>query len=118
LGIAVTGPSVSDLESARMAVETGYGVMQLPYNVENTRFDAVLDAAAGRGIRLVVNRPFAMGKILYDGDPEEAFGTMVEAFRFILARRFDGVILSGTRSAKHLEENWRAFGEARGDVQG
>jgi aryl-alcohol dehydrogenase-like predicted oxidoreductase len=116
LGIAVTGPSVSDLESARIAVESGYGVMQLPYHVEDTRFEAILDAAAGKGMQIVVNRPFAMGKIVYDGGPEGAFGRMVGAFRFILARRFDGVILSGTKSAGHLEENWRAFEEACGDT--
>lgn len=118
LGIVVIGPSVSDLESARLAVEDGYGAMQLPYNLEDTRFEAIIEAAAGRGMRIVVNRPYAMGKLLYDGGPEETFGRMVKAFRFILARRFNGVVLSGTKSAGHLEENWRAFGEAHGDAYG
>jgi len=45
--------------------------MQLPYNMENNRFEAVIDAAAGRGMQVVVNRPFAMGKILYDQQARE-----------------------------------------------
>ena len=34
------------------------------------------------------------------------------AFAFILEKRFEGVILSGTKSPDHLEENWRAYSEA------
>jgi hypothetical protein len=33
-------------------------------------------------------------------------------FAFIPRKRFEGAVLSGTKSAEHLEENWRAFGEA------
>lgn len=49
--LRLQGPASSDLESARIAVEDGYGLMQLPYNGKNTRFEAVLDAAASRGMR-------------------------------------------------------------------
>jgi aryl-alcohol dehydrogenase-like predicted oxidoreductase len=114
LGISNTGPSISDEESAWIAVEAGYRMMQLPFNVENTRFGGIIQVAAAREMQIAVNRPFVMGKILYNGDPDGRFYRMVDAFRFILARRFVGVILSGTRSAAHLEENLRAFQEASG----
>jgi aryl-alcohol dehydrogenase-like predicted oxidoreductase len=116
-GIAVTGPSVSDEESAWMAIADGYRMMQLPFNLENARFGAAIERAAAGGVRIAVNRPFAMGKVLYDGDAPRPLSRMVEAFRFILARRFDGVILSGTRSAAHLEENLGAFREATGTIR-
>ncbi len=37
--------------------------------------------------------------------------TKAGAFAFILEKRFEGVILSGTKSPDHLEENWRAYGK-------
>jgi aryl-alcohol dehydrogenase-like predicted oxidoreductase len=116
-GISLTGPSVSDTESAWMALEDRYGMMQAPYNMENDRFGAVMDAVAARGMRIAVNRPFAMGKIIYDGSPEEGFDRIGNAFRFVLARRFEGVILTGTKSAAHLERNLQAFRYAQGLIQ-
>jgi aryl-alcohol dehydrogenase-like predicted oxidoreductase len=53
-----------------------------------------------------VNRPFAMGAMVHAGADKR------EAFRFILERNFQGVILTGTTSPEHLKENWRAFQEA------
>jgi len=35
-----------------------------------------------------------------------------EAFRFILQKKFNGFILTGTKSIKHLQENYTAFREA------
>lgn len=115
-GISITGPSVSDLQSAQIALESGYRMMQLPFNLENPRFGCVITTAATRGMQLAVNRPFAMGKIVHEGRPEEVQSRMEEAFRYILAQRFDGVILSGTKSSGHLDGNWRAFERARGAV--
>jgi aryl-alcohol dehydrogenase-like predicted oxidoreductase len=40
----------------------------------------------------------------------------VVAFRFILERSFQGVVLTGTTSQAHLKENWRAFEEACGEM--
>jgi aryl-alcohol dehydrogenase-like predicted oxidoreductase len=99
LGIARVGPSVSDLESARIAVETpGFSVMQFPFHRGNPTFAPVLEMAAGRGMWIAVNRPFAMGAMVDGG-----------AFRFILGHPFTGAILSGTTSKEHLRENWNAF---------
>lgn len=102
LGIERLGPSVSDLESARMALESAeFAVMQFPLNRGNQTFAPILDAAAARGMWVAVNRPFAMGAMV-DG----------EAFPFLLRRRFTGAILTGTTSREHLRENWEAFQRA------
>jgi hypothetical protein len=82
--------------------------MQLPFNRENQAFGGIIDRAGARGVWVAVNRPFAMGAMVHAGADKR------EAFRFILERSFQGVILSGTTSPKHLKENWRAFEEARG----
>ena len=109
LGIARLGPSVSDEESAQAALaDPRFTLVQLPYNRANPRFGAIVDAAGARGIEVAVNRPFAMGAMLYDA----ATTDKAAAFRFILERRFAGVVLTGTRSPRHLRENLRAFQQA------
>jgi len=111
LGIGVKGASVSDLESAELAIgEAGYGIVQLPYNAAQRTFEGVVERAAGRGMRIAVNRPFGMGRMLY----EQPGMSKAAAFGFILEKEFSGAILSGTKSVEHLGENWRAFGEAVG----
>lgn len=102
LGIERLGPSVSDPESARLAIESPeFSVIQFPLNRGNRTFAPVLEAAARRGMWIAVNRPFAMGAMV-DG----------EAFPFLLRRRFTGAILTGTVSKEHLRENWEAFQRA------
>jgi aryl-alcohol dehydrogenase-like predicted oxidoreductase len=109
LGIEKRGASVSDQESARMVVQgSGYRIIQLPYNAASGVFGGVIDDAAARGLMVAVNRPFGMGKMLY----QERALTKAQAFGFILEKRFRGVILSGTKSPAHLEENWAAFQRA------
>ena len=111
LGIRRLGPSVSDTESGRLAVEDKrYSVIQLPFNQENQAFSGIIDQAGARGMWIAVNRPFAMGAMVDAGADKR------EAFRFILERKFRGVILTGTTSAAHLKENWRAFEEACGGM--
>ncbi|HWB86389.1 MAG TPA: aldo/keto reductase [Bryobacteraceae bacterium] len=106
-GIHRFGPSASDLESARLALENPhYSVLQIPCNAANPKFAPVLDAAGEQGIWVAVNRPFAMGAMVHEGTGK------VPAFRFILRHRFTGVILTGTTSPAHLRENWQAFREA------
>jgi aryl-alcohol dehydrogenase-like predicted oxidoreductase len=109
LGITAIGASVSDLESAGLAIdEAAYGILQFPYNALQQTFAVVLDRASARGMKVAINRPFGMGRMLY----ENRELSKADAFGFILEKRFEGVILSGTKSAEHLEENWRAFGDA------
>ena len=113
LGVRYLGASVSDLESARLAVANpSFGILQLPYHIGQETFAPVIEAAAARNLRIAVNRPFGMGRILYDGEPV----TKAAAFAFILRNPFTGAILSGTKSPEHLEENWRAFHQAAGQL--
>lgn len=105
LGVERLGPSVSDLQSARIALDDGrYSVMQLPFSQANPTFAPVLDQARESGMWIAVNRPFAMGSMVHSGVDKAA------AFRFILARGFAGVVLTGTTSLDHLRENVAAFG--------
>ena len=107
LGIGRVGPSVSDLESARVALEDDrYTVMQLPFSQANTKFADTIDRARAKGVWLAVNRPFAMGAMVHAGADKTA------AFRFILDRAFTGVILTGTVSLEHLKDNVGAFARA------
>jgi aryl-alcohol dehydrogenase-like predicted oxidoreductase len=97
LGIVRLGPSVSDLDSARMAIaEPLYTVLQLPLNGGNRTFEPMVIAAVARGMWVAVNRPFAMGAMVEDG------------FDFVL-RHGPAVVLSGTTSKEHLQQNWEAF---------
>jgi aryl-alcohol dehydrogenase-like predicted oxidoreductase len=106
LGISRLGPSVSDLESARLALEDPRcSVMQLPFSQANQTFGPVLGRARETGLWIAVNRPFAMGAMVHGGaDKREAFG-------FIRRQGFTGAILTGTTSKEHLRENWEAFQE-------
>lgn len=103
LGVPALGASVKDLDAARLALDSGlYQWLQIPYNRLNTRMAPVFDWAAERGVRIIVNRPFAEGALVEQGGVEEAF-------RFLTARPFDGVIIAGTASPAHLRANARAF---------
>lgn len=103
MGITRIGPSASDLESARLALDDPrFSVLQVPYNVSNPAFGPVIDQAVTRGVSVVINRPFAMGSLVAGGADKRA------AFQFVLARQ-PAVILTGTVSREHLRENWEAF---------
>jgi aryl-alcohol dehydrogenase-like predicted oxidoreductase len=109
LGIGKIGPSVADAESARIAIaDPRYACMQLPFNPQYPVLREALVAAGARGMWVAVNRPYAMGSMLYD----RRIPRKSDAFRFILQVEFEGVILSGTKSRIHLLENWDAFQEA------
>jgi len=112
-GVPAIGASVSDLESAAIAVaDASFQILQFPYNAVQTTFGEVLRRAAARGMKVAVNRPFGMGRMLY----ENREISKSDAFGFILRERFEGAILSGTKSVEHLEENWKAFQEAQEKV--
>jgi aryl-alcohol dehydrogenase-like predicted oxidoreductase len=64
LGIQRIGPSVSDLESARMALaDPRYSVMQMPYNESYPALGGVFVEAAARRMWIAVIGPFALGAI-------------------------------------------------------
>ena len=109
LGIRRLGPSVSDPESADIAIsDERYTVMQAPYNRSNRTFEDALRRASGRGITVLTNRPFAMGQMLHGETPSSEF----DALEFILRQGFEGVILTGSKNSAHLERNMIAFQEA------
>jgi aryl-alcohol dehydrogenase-like predicted oxidoreductase len=106
LGIRQIGPSVSDLESAELAVaEPRYSVIQAPYNRADHRFEAVLRRAADRGMLVITNRPFAMGEMLHGDVPT----TEEDALAFVLNQQFGGVILTGSKNSEHIRRNAAAF---------
>ena len=111
-GISRFGASVSDLESGRMVCESDvFSIIQFPYNMENARFGEIIDLAEEKHKLVLTNRPFGMGKLLYD-EAREAVDKktrQIEAYAFILQKKFHGFILSGTKSLAHLRENIEAF---------
>lgn len=109
LDIPCIGASVSDQESAQLTVANpALTVIQAPFNLEQRAFGSVLQQASDRGMLVAVNRPFAMGRLLY----ERPDVSRREAFAFVAAQGFRGVVLTGTKSTAHLKENWTAFHEA------
>ena len=110
-GIASFGASVSDLETALLAIDDGrFASVQFPYNVDSPQFREAIERAIAQGVDVVINRPFRMGKVPAEaGDKTTA---MVEAFRFILTALPEGTILTGTSNAAHLRENLEAFHQA------
>ena len=109
LGIRRIGPSVSDVESAEIAIaEPRYSVMQMPYNRSNRTFEDTLRRASARGITVLTNRPFAMGQMLHGDSPANE----VEALSFVLSQGFGGVVLTGSKNPTHIERNMRAFQQA------
>jgi|SRR5271170_4836106 len=106
LGIRNVGASVSDMSSASTALNLqSLSVLQLPLNPSSLQFHEAVRQATGAGILVVTNRPFAMGSLLYTEQPI----TKHAAFNFLNHATFDGVVLTGTKSAEHLHENWTAF---------
>jgi aryl-alcohol dehydrogenase-like predicted oxidoreductase len=108
-GIGSFGASVSDLETAETAVECPWiDWIQIPFNSKYPDMEPVFDMAMRRGIRVLINRPLAMGALA----DENAHDPVTAAFRFIKQQDFDGVVLTGTRSLEHLRSNVAAFSAA------
>lgn len=109
--VRVFGASVSDLASAKLVCDSPtYAFIQFPYNGMNTTFALAFDWARSAGLRVLVNRPFNMGKLLQEIPSERCLTSIyVEAFQFILRQPFDGLVLTGTKCLRHLAENISAF---------
>ncbi len=114
LGIKQFGASVSDVESAKVVCASDfYSVLQFPYNQDNTVFGPIIDLAKKKNKIIVINRPFNMGSMLYSHQKTNAFISKLAAYKAILKKDFHGIILTGTKSTEHLEENIRAFNGAK-----
>lgn len=108
-GIQTIGASVSDLESARLAIQSDwYDLVQLPYNQQNIQFAEVITMANDAGKTVVINRPFNMGQSMYQEGKTNS-QMQKEAFAFILQHLAQGIVLTGTKSPAHLLENIASF---------
>lgn len=102
-GITQFGASVSDVDSAKAAIESGaFQWLQFPFNAENRAFGSLIGGISKAGMRAMINRPLAMGKLAH---------TIAPGFQQVYKAGFpDGsVLLSGTGSSQHLQENFAAF---------
>jgi aryl-alcohol dehydrogenase-like predicted oxidoreductase len=106
------GASIKDMESARIVcTEVPYSVIQLPYNADNAAFAPALEMANESKKFVLVNRPLNMGRLAM-ATGSDRLQKLAVAFRFVLAPRYEGVVLTGTKSIQHLDENWGAFQQA------
>ena len=103
-GIRHFGASVPDVAAAEAASRIGWcSYLQFPFSRANTKLAPVFDLSSRRGLKLIVNRPLAMGEI----------SPTTDAFGFICSQDFAGVVLTGTKSVAHLAENHAAFHASR-----
>jgi aryl-alcohol dehydrogenase-like predicted oxidoreductase len=114
-GIRQFGASVKTMEAARIALESGwFQWLQIPFNPLRQEMAPVFPLARERGIRLIVNRPFAEGRLLYDEDGIVSRGDEArrKAFEFVCSQPFEGYVIVGTQSPEHLRDNARLWREA------
>ena len=106
-GIKEFGASVGDIETARLVCASNrYHYIQFPYNSENTTLQPIFEMAQQHGVKILVNRPLAMGGVVAD---ENKALSIKNAYSFVIKEDFDGWILTGTSSTRHLAENVSAF---------
>jgi len=113
-GIPKFGASVKTVEAARIAIESGwFEWLQIPFNPLRREMAPVFGMAREHGLRLLVNRPFAEGRLLCNeaGEPVEGEEARRRAFAFLRETPFGGHVLVGTRSAEHLRDNARLWRE-------
>ena len=111
LGITRFGANVRDVATGECAIaSSAYGWLHFTYNSFAPGLAPLFDMARAANMRVLINRPYAMGRLQIEtaGDKSAA---MREALRFVTTPSFDGVILTGTRSAAHLRQSIEAFAE-------
>jgi aryl-alcohol dehydrogenase-like predicted oxidoreductase len=110
-GIPHLGASVRDIDTAAFVIaDPAFHSIQLPFNSLHPGLGPAIDLAFRSGKQVLINRPTAMGELLFS--PEGEFRgeeAIAAAYAYILQREFAGVILTGTGSTNHLEQNLRAF---------
>jgi aryl-alcohol dehydrogenase-like predicted oxidoreductase len=106
-GIRRFGASVSDLDTAERAAASGrFHMLQFPLNRLNRAMEPILAILEQGGMQAIINRPLAMGGLAGEGNSETA---LRDAFGYVLAQAFSGIVLTGTSSLKHLQQNVAAF---------
>lgn len=105
-GVRNVGMSLSNEDAAGVVLSNpDYSVIQFPHNIFHPYNKKIIQEAVRREKHIVINRPFAMGEIA----ELERKTAMSEAYRFIMKDIPNGVILTGTKSVKHLKENIHLF---------
>jgi len=103
-GVRHFGASVSDLAAAEAATRTPWcSYLQFPFNRAHTTLSDIFPLARKKRLKLLINRPLAMGAIAASAD----------AFAFVTQQDFTGAVLTGTKSVAHLRENYAAFTSRR-----
>jgi aryl-alcohol dehydrogenase-like predicted oxidoreductase len=109
LGINHFGVSISDIDSAALALtDDRFDYLQLPYNKASVSMRPVVQQAAVAHKRLIINRPFQMGKIAVNTHQDPS-ALAIDAYRFVVHEARDGVVLTGTSNSGHLADNIRNF---------
>lgn len=109
LGINKIGASLSNPDGAEIVIKHRiFEVLQFPHNITNPYDQNIIENALANNKNLVINRPFAMGKIAQ----EDSNNAKLKAYTFIMDTIKEGIILTGTKSIKHLKENVILFNQA------
>ncbi|MTH95630.1 aldo/keto reductase [Roseibium sp. RKSG952] len=106
-GIPAFGASVSSETAAHAAIETGlFDWLQFPLNSSTPGWLGVHARLAEKGMRVLANRPFAMGEAAQTGEIGR-----IAAFKHVLNSGLPkgSAILTGTSSISHLSENISSF---------
>lgn len=114
-GVTAFGVSVSDLETAKIALaDSLFSLLQFPFNHSYQAMESLFPLAWTAGKSVFVNRPLGMGSLMYDENGKfKGEAALIEAYKVIVSQQFRGAILSGASSADHLEQNLKAFQEAK-----
>ncbi len=118
-GVASFGVSVSDLETATIAVaDPLFSLLQFPFNQSYRVMEDIFTSAWTAGKSVFVNRPLGMGTLMYDKDGNfKGEAALLEAYRVIVSQQLRGAVLSGASSVEHLEQNLRAFQKAQEELR-
>lgn len=113
IGVNKFGISLSDTTVANSIITLpSIEIIQFPHNILWPYDKDIIRNALSQGKTLVVNRPYAMGKVAQTHDET----AKLEAFKFILKDISHGVILTGTKQITHLEENKKLFQAALKEI--
>ena len=113
LGVRSIGASVSDAEACESAVRTEFiDAIQLPLNCRRPQLADAARAARVCGKTVIANRPVDSGNMLSGAEGERRASILRDSFSFLARQRAVHVVLTGTRSATHLWENYMAFHDA------
>lgn len=110
LGIKHIGVSLSNPDGAEIAfTHDEIDLLQFPHNILKPYEKSIINEAIKKNKNIVVNRPFAMGEVVTKDEEQYK----LEAYKFILRDVQNGIILTGTKSITHLEENITIFNQAQ-----